>query len=225
MIAFIMIIGTVLIYLLMVKIYKRFSTPLLFPVLTATIAIILLLTLFSFSYDEYMSGAKWIDAILGPAVVSMAYPLYSQRNVIKQNLIPILTSVVIAMLSGLVSIIVFAKLIQLDHDVILSLLPKSITTPVAMQISWAIGGIPPLTAVFVIVAGLTGSLLGPFIFKVSRIEKSVSRGVSMGSASHGFGVSKLSEYGEQVLSMGSVSMTLSAVIGAFFCPIFALFFQ
>lgn len=225
MITFSMIIGTVLIYLLMAKLYKRFCTPLLFPVLTATITIILLLTLFSFSYDEYMSGAKWIDAILGPAVVSMAYPLYSQRKVIKENVIPIFTSVVIAMLSGLVSIIVFAKLIQLDHDVILALLPKSITTPVAMQISWAIGGIPPLTAVFVIVAGLTGSLIGPFIFKVCRIEKSVSRGVSMGSASHGFGVSKLSEYGERVLSMGSVSMTLSAVIGAFICPIFALFFQ
>lgn len=225
MIAVSMIIGTVFIFLLMTKLNARFSTPLLLPVLTATILIIILLKSFSLSYDSYMTGAKWIDAMLGPAVVSMAYPLYTQRTIIKQNLFSILTSVVVAMLSGLVSIIVFAKLLNLSNDYILSLLPKSITTPVAMQISGAIGGFPSLTAVFVIIAGLTGALLGPFIFKFCRIEKSVSRGISMGSASHGFGVSKLTEYGEKTLSMGSVSMTLSAIIGAFICPIFALFFQ
>ncbi|TQR07186.1 LrgB family protein [Psychrobacillus soli] len=225
MIAVSMIIGTVFIFILMTKLNARFSTPLLLPVLTATILIIILLKSFSLSYDSYMTGAKWIDAMLGPAVVSMAYPLYTQRTIIKQNLFSILTSVVVAMLSGLVSIIIFAKLLNLSNDYILSLLPKSITTPVAMQISGAIGGFPSLTAVFVIIAGLTGALLGPFIFKLCRIEKSVSRGISMGSASHGFGVSKLTEYGEKTLSMGSVSMTLSAIIGAFICPIFALFFQ
>ncbi|MFJ8066259.1 LrgB family protein [Psychrobacillus sp. NPDC096426] len=225
MIAISMIIGTILIFVLMTIVNARFSTPLLFPVLTATILIIILLKSFSLSYDTYMTGAKWIDAMLGPAVVSMAYPLYTQRNIIKQNLFSILSSVVVAMLSGLVSIIVFSKLLKLSNDYILSLLPKSITTPVAMQISGAIGGFPSLTAVFVIIAGLTGALLGPFIFKICRIEKSVSRGISMGSASHGFGVSKLTEYGEQALSMGSVSMTLSAIIGAFICPIFALFFH
>lgn len=225
MIAISMIIGTILIFVFMAKVNARFSTPLLFPVLTTTILIVILLKSFSFSYDTYMSGAKWIDAMLGPAVVSMAYPLYTQRHIIKQNMFLIVTSVVVAMLSGLVSIIVFAKLLNLSNDYILSLLPKSITTPVAMQISGAIGGFPSLTAIFVIIAGLTGAILGPIIFKIGRIEKSVSRGLSMGSASHGFGVSKLTEYGEQTLSMGSVSMTLSAIIGAFICPLFALLFQ
>ncbi len=225
MITISMIVGTVLIFLLMTKLYGRFSTPFLFPVLTATILIIFLLKLFSFSYETYMSGAKWVDAMLGPAVVSMAYPLYTQRTIIKRNFTTILTSVTVAMLSGLVSIIIFAKLLNLKNDFLLSLLPKSITTPVAMRISGAIGGIPSLTAVFVIVAGIAGALLGPFIFKICRIEKSISRGISMGSASHGFGVSKLSEYGEQAMSMGSVSMTLSAIIGAFVCPVVALLFQ
>lgn len=225
MIAIGMIIGTVLIFVCMTKVYSRFSTPFLFPVLTATILIISLLKLFSLSYEVYMSGAKWIDAMLGPAVVSMAYPLYSQRALIKSNLSTILTSVTVAMLSGLVSIITFAKLLNFKNEFLLSLLPKSITTPVAMQISGAIGGLPSLTAVFVIIAGIAGALLGPFIFKICRIEQSISRGIAMGSASHGFGVSKLSEYGERSLSMGSVSMTLSAIIGAFLCPVVALFFR
>ncbi|GGA17360.1 LrgB family protein [Psychrobacillus lasiicapitis] len=225
MIAISMMIGTIVIFLLMRKLNARFSTPLLLPVLTATILIIILLKSFSLSYATYMTGAKWIDAMLGPAVVSMAYPLYAQRHIIKQNMFSILTSVVIAMLSGLVSIIVFAKLLNLSNDYILSLLPKSITTPIAMQISEAIGGFPSLTAVFVIIAGITGALLGPSIFKIARIEKAVSRGISLGSASHGIGVSKLTEYGEKALSMGTVSMTLSAIIGAFIGPVFALFFH
>lgn len=225
MIAISMMIGTIVIFLLMRKLNARFSTPLLLPVLTATILIIILLKSFSLSYATYMTGAKWIDAMLGPAVVSMAYPLYAQRHIIKQNMFSILTSVVVAMLSGLVSIIIFAKLLNLSNDYILSLLPKSITTPIAMQISEAIGGYPSLTAVFVIIAGITGALLGPSIFKIAHIEKSVSRGISLGSASHGIGVSKLTEYGEKALSMGTVSMTLSAIIGAFMGPIFALFFH
>ncbi|TQR20140.1 LrgB family protein [Psychrobacillus vulpis] len=224
MLAISMIVGTVLIYYLMTKLNARFSTPLLFPVLTTTILIVLLLTSFSISYDTYMDGAKWIDAMLGPAVVSLAYPLYTQRGIIKKYKFSIISSVVVAMFTGIVSIVILAKLLNIDDEIVRSLLSKSITTPVAMQISESIGGFPALTAVFVIVAGLTGVLVGPLVFKLCRIEKSVSRGISMGSASHGFGISKLSEYGEQALSMGSVSMTLSAVIGAFICPLFALFF-
>lgn len=223
MIAIGMILGTIFIYFLMRKINARFTTPFLLPILTTTILIIILLSIFSISYDSYMSGAKWIDTMLGPAVVSLAYPLYMQRGLIKKYKLTILTSIIVAMFSGLVSIITFAKLLRMEHELIHSLLPKSITTPVAMQISGSIDGNPALTAVFVIVAGLTGALLGPLIFKIFRIETPISRGVSIGSASHGFGVSKLTEYGEQTFSMGSVSMTISAVMGAFICPVIAMF--
>lgn len=219
---FAMVLGTILIYYLMTKLYKRYPSPFFSPMLTTTIILIVLLSSLSVPYDQYMGGAKWIDAMLGPAIVSLAYPLYMQRGIIKKYKLPIMTSIVVAMFSGLISIILFAKLLRLDDELILSLLSKSITTPVAMQISQSIDGNPALTAVFVIVAGLTGSLLGPFIFKICHIEKAISRGVSIGSASHGIGLAKLSEYGEQVLSMGSVSMTLSAVLGAFICPLFAL---
>lgn len=219
-----MIVGTIFVFFVMKKVYARFATPLLLPVLTTTITVIVLLQIFDVTYDSYINGAKWIDAMLGPAVVSMAYPLYAQREIIIKNKFSILISVIVAMLSGLISVIVFATLLNFDNELILSLLPKSITTPVAMQISESIGGIPSLTAVFVILAGLTGALTGPFIFKICRIEKVISRGVSMGSASHGIGVAKLSEYGEQALSMGTVSMTLSAVVGSFICPLFALLF-
>ncbi|QFF98327.1 LrgB family protein [Psychrobacillus glaciei] len=218
-----MILGTIFIYFLMRKINTRFTTPFLLPVLTTTILIIALLRFFSISYDSYMFGAKYINNMLGPAVVSLAYPLYMQRGLIKKYKFTILTSIIVAMFSGLFSIITFAKLLKMEDELVHSLLPKSITTPVAMQISESIGGNPTLTSAFVIVAGFTGALLGPIIFKIFCIETPISKGVSIGSASHGFGVSKLSEFGEQAFSMGSVSMTLSAVIGSFICPFIALF--
>ena len=104
-------------------------------------------------------------------------------------------------------------------------LPKSLTTPVAMQVSETIGGIPPLTAVLVMLAGFVGAIIGPLVIKYGKIESAVSRGVSVGSASHGVGLVKLKEYGEQELSVGSLSMGLTAIVGAFLCPLFVYIFM
>ena len=221
MIALALAIGTILIFIGMTFVYRRFTYPLLLPILTTTIILVVVLSFSGVSYDTYMSGAKWIDAMLGPAVVGMAYPLYIQREKIIKNKVTIMLGVTVAMLSGLISIAVIAKLMSFEEFLQKSLLPKSITSPIAMPISESIGGIPTLTAVFVILAGLIGALAGPFLFKLFHIDTAISRGISIGSASHGIGLSKLSEYGEETMTMGSVAMTLSAILGAFICPVFA----
>jgi len=222
MIALIMIIGTIVLFYVMTFVYRRFTYPLLIPIFSTTVLLVIILVISKIPYDTYMSGGKWINELLGPAVVSMAYPLYIHREKIFKYKVPILLSVVIAMLSGLISITILAKLMLLDDHILLSLLPKSITTAVSMPISESIGGVPTLTAVFVIIAGLVGAILGPIIFRVCHIEQAISKGISMGSAAHGIGVSRLTEYGEEALTMGSVSMTLSAILGSFVCPLFAL---
>ncbi|WP_298471890.1 LrgB family protein [uncultured Psychrobacillus sp.] len=221
MIALAMVIGTIIIFVGMTFLYRRFTYPLLLPILTTTIILVVVLSFSGVSYDTYMSGAKWIDAMLGPAVVGMAYPLYIQREKIIKNKVTIILGVTVAMLSGLISIAIIAKLMSFEEFLQKSLLPKSITSPIAMPISESIGGIPTLTAVFVILAGLIGALAGPFLFKLFHIDTAISRGISIGSASHGIGLSKLSEYGEETMTMGSVAMTLSAILGAFICPVFA----
>lgn len=222
MIAFMMIIGTIMLFYVMTFVYKRFTYPLLIPIFSTTVLLVLILVISKIPYDTYMSGGKWINELLGPAVVSMAYPLYNYREKILKYKVPILLSVLSALLSGLISITIFSKLLSFDDHILLSLLPKSITSPVSIPISEEIGGIPTLTAVFVIFAGLVGAIFGPLIFRVCRIDQAISRGISVGSASHGIGVSKLAEYGEETLTMGSVSMTLSAIFGSFVCPLFAL---
>ncbi|MEK4228582.1 LrgB family protein [Solibacillus sp. FSL H8-0538] len=221
----VIIVSTVVLFVLLNKLYLKVGNPFLLPILTATIITAVVLLLFNIPYDTYMEGGQWISRMLGPAVVALAFPLYNQRSIILKYKYSILISLVVAMISGLVSVYSFLKLTNASTSFLLTSLPKSLTTPVAMQVSESIGGIAPLTVVLVMVAGFTGAILGPFVFKIARIDTAISRGVAMGSASHGVGLAKLKEYGEQDLSIGSLSMGLSAVLGAFLCPLFAMFFM
>lgn len=208
----------------MYKIHRKYPYPFLLPILTTTIVIVVALLVFDIPFSEYMEGGKYIQHLLGPAVVALAYPLYNQRRLIMKFKYTILSGIFIAMISGLISVFGMLKLMGMETNLILTSLPKSLTTPVAMQVSETIGGIAPLTAVFVMVAGFTGAIFGPAVYKYTKVTSSIGRGISMGSASHGVGVSKLKDYGEEDLSVGSISMGLSAVIGAVICPIFVFLF-
>lgn len=210
---------TIVIFFFMTWLYKRTGISFLFPILTSTIVLLLILIFAKIPYDTYMQGGRVINFFLGPAVVAMAYPLYTQWDVIMRFKKTILSSVIVAMFAGMVSVVVLGLLFQLDEQMLRSFLPKSITSPVAIQISDAIGGIPQMTVLFVIIAGITGAIGGPGIYRLLKIDTPVSKGVAMGSAAHGIGVSKLTEYGELTLSIGSVAMTLSAILGSFLCPV------
>lgn len=222
--AVIFIISTVALFFLFNQLYKKYPLPVLLPILTTTIVLVIALLLLDIPFSEYMEGGQYIQHLLGPAVVGLAYPLYNQHKLIMKFKYTILSGIFIAMFSGLISVFVILKLFKIDDSLILTSLPKSITTPVAMQISESIGGVPPLTAVFVMIAGFTGALLGALVFKLGKISSPISRGISMGSASHGVGISKLKDFGEEDLSIGSLSMGLSAVFGAVLCPIFVYIF-
>ncbi|MED3977605.1 LrgB family protein [Priestia megaterium] len=224
-IALFIIIATVALYLVMAKVYVRFSYPILIPVLTTTVFVILLLLAFHISYDEYMIGGKWINSLLGPAVVALAYPLYKQREMLIKYSIPIIGGVFVGLFTGMISGLVFAEVFGIDRSLILSIVPKSITTPVAIQIATGLGGVPSMTVVFVMIAGFSGVILGPLLLKWIRIKSSLGKGIALGSASHALGTSKAFEYGELTVSMSSVSMTLSAVLGSVFGPIVVWLFQ
>ncbi|MFP3918571.1 LrgB family protein [Lysinibacillus telephonicus] len=222
--AVIYIISTVVLFILMSKLHKKYSYSFLLPIVTTTIVLIIALLLLNIPYDDYMEGGKWLQHLLGPAVVGLAYPLYNQRKLIMKYKYTIILGIFVAMLSGLVTIFAMLKIFKIKDSFILTALPKSITTPVAMQVSETISGIPSLTAVLVMIAGFVGALFGPLVFKVGKIKSPISRGISMGSASHGVGISKLKDFGEKDLSIGSLSMGVSAVMGAILCPLFVYLF-
>ena len=214
LIAIFIITLTVILYLFMNKIYVRYSSPFLSPILTTVLMIIALLICFHIPYDTYLVGGKWINYLLGPAVVSLAYPLYNQRKILKKHLLPIVSGVTFGLFVGMISGSLLAFLFGVSKAMILSLLPKSITTPVAMEVSSELGGIPAITVVLVVIAGFVGTVLGPIFIKWSRIHSEMGKGIALGSASHALGTSKASEYGELSFSMGSVSMALTAILGA-----------
>jgi len=209
----------VAIYILMAMVYKRFRYPVLIPALTATVIIVGLLIYFHIPYDTYMIGGQWINKLLGPAVVSLAYPLYKQRNVLVQNLPAILGGTVVGLLVGMFSGLLLAAGLGFSKLYILSILPKSITTPVAIQISSSLGGDSSLTSVFVMIAGFTGAIGGPLIIKLFRIQSEVGIGIGLGTASHALGTAKALEYGERSVSMSSVAMTVCAIVGSCVGPL------
>lgn len=214
--------ATIILFLAMQRLYRHYSKAILHPVLTTTIITIVLLLIFGVSYDNYMVGGAWIEKLLGPCVVALAYPLYTQRTVVMKHRNAILLGVSTGLVTAMGSVVLFAKLFKVEDEIIYSILPKSITTPVAIQLSSTIGGIPSLTAAFVMIAGFSGIIVGPIIMKYARIKSPLGKGLALGSASHALGVAKSSEYGEYSLSMASVSMTLSAIAGSVVGPLLVL---
>jgi len=215
---------TITVYLAMNLLYFKYHKAFFIPMLTTTVSIILILFLFKIPYETYMLGGKWVDLLLGPAIVSLAIPLYKQRELIKKNMLPILGGVLTGVLVGMVSGVLFAKLMGVSKEIILSLLPKSITTPIAIQIATALGGVTSLTIAFVMIAGFTGIILGPTFLKWFRIDTAIGRGIGLGAAAHALGTSKAIELGEQEASYSSIAMTLSAIIGSVVGPVVAWVF-
>jgi len=214
--------ATIILFLAMQRLYKRFLSAFLHPVLTTTTIIILLLLSFDITYDRYMVGGSWIEMFLGPCVVALAYPLYKQRTVVMKHRKAILLGVSSGLVTAMGSVALFTKLFKVEDELIYSILPKSITTPVAIQLSTTIGGISSLTAAFVMIAGFSGVIVGPLVMKYAGIHSPLGKGLALGSASHALGVAKSSEYGELSLSMASVSMTLSAIAGSLVGPLLVL---
>lgn len=220
--AVLMIALTLIVYNGMRALYQKRPSPLLVPIATTSLALILLLSFFDFSYEEYMIGGKWIDELLGPAVVSLAFPLYQNRKLLKEYYIPILAGVCTGTFISMITGICFSMVIGHEKDIMFSILPKSVTSPVAMDIAGEIGGIPSLSAVYVMIAGIAGAMFGPPLLKRCGITHYVGVGMGFGAAAHGIGTSRALEVGEREGAISSVSMILSAILSAIIFPYITL---
>ncbi len=218
-IAISMVAGTVLIYALMAILYKRYRLPFLMPALTGTAAIVILLLALHIPYSTYMVGGQWINQLLGPAVVALAYPLYKQRQQLLKNWIPIVGGSLAGVFAGMLSGMLLALMLGFSRSFILSVVPKSVTTPVAIQIVNHLGGDSSLTSVFVMIAGFTGAVVGLSVLKWFRIHHVIGSGIALGSASHALGTAKALEIGERASSLSSIAMTISAIVASVIAPL------
>jgi predicted murein hydrolase (TIGR00659 family) len=221
--AFILGIGmialTIAVYIPANRLYKRLKWPILMPVLTTTAILILILVIAGIKLDTYMLGGKWIQELLGPAVVSLAFPLSRHLHVLKQNIIPIVGGTIGGSITGIATGALIAILLGYPQEMVIALLPKSVTTPVAIQLANQVGGNASFTSLFVMIAGFSGILLGPMLLKWAKVRSKHAYGIGLGSASHALGMARSFEYGENAVALSSVSMIVSAIAGSIMLPL------
>ncbi len=182
---------TLLVYRLAELLYRRTRFILFNPVAVSILSIILLLKLFAVPYADYQQGGRMILFLLGPAVVALALPLYQRRQEILKRKLPIFLGILAGALSSIISAAGLAWLLGGSRDVVLSLVPKSVTTPIAIGIVEKIGGIVPLTAALVVLTGCLGAICGPEFCRLIGLRSSASIGLAVGTASHGIGTARL----------------------------------
>lgn len=197
---------------------KKTKWVILNPILIAIALLICFLKASGISYEKYHESGKLIEFWLKPAVVALGVPLYLQLRMIKKQLMPILVSQLSGCLVGLVSVVLIAKLLGASPKVIISLAPKSVTTPIAMEVSSASGGIPSLTAAVVIVVGLFGAICGFKILQVGRVGSPIAQGLSMGTATHAVGTSRAMEVSGKYGAYASLGLTLNGILTALLTP-------
>lgn len=214
---------TFVIYLVAQKLQRRTRTTLLNPILVSIVVLIALLSAFGVDYETYSAGGAYIDFWLKPAVVALGVPLYRQLESIKRQMLPLLLSELAGCVVGVVSVVVVAELMGASREVVMSLAPKAVTTPIAMEISSAVGGIPPLTAAVVICTGIFGGMTGFRIIKMSHITSSIAGGVSLGTAAHAIGTSVAMERSERYGAFSSLGLTLNGLLTSMLAPLILSF--
>lgn len=206
------------IYYVARQIQKRTGWVVLNPILVTIVALIALLQLTGISYETYEQGGQYIEFWLKPAIVALGVPLYQNLGQIRRQLLPILMSQLVGCLVGLVSVTLIASALGASHEVIVSLAPKSVTTPIAMEVCKTSGGIPSLTAAIVVIVGLFGAVFGFKILEVWHVHNPFSQGISMGTAAHAVGTSRAMEKGEIYGAYSSLGLILNGVLTALLTP-------
>jgi predicted murein hydrolase (TIGR00659 family) len=211
---------TVSFYVLARWLYRKMGRPaFLNPVLITVLVIVVLLTWSNTSYDVYFEGAQFVHFLLGPATVALAIPLYRQISLVKRYPVALTVSIVTGSLVAMISAVLIASLGDVSKQTLISIAPKSITTPVAMGISDQLGGLPSLTAVLVILTGIVGAAMGPWLLDRLRVTDSVAQGLAMGLASHGLGTGRAIFMSEVAAAFAGLAMGLNALVTAVLLPV------
>jgi len=192
--------------------------PLTNPVLLAVACLVLLLWATGTPYRAYFDGAQFVHFLLGPATVALAIPLYAQLGRLKRMAGPLLVSLAAGSITSAVAAVVVGSLLGASSSTLLSLAPKSVTTPIAMGIAEKIGGLPSLTAVLVIVTGILGAVGAHAVHTVLGVRDHAIRGFTLGIASHGIGTARAFQISEEMGAFAALAMGLNGLLSALLLP-------
>lgn len=212
---------TVLAYVLGMKIQKKSGLVVCNGLVLAALMIIAVLTVFDISYEDYYVGGSMINLFLSPATVCVAVSVYAKLDVLKKNLLPVLVGCTVGAVTSVLSVWGLCRAFGLDTALTASLLPKSVTTPIASAIAEGHGGIVSITVVAVIFTGIVGNLSAPLMIRLFRVKDPVEAGLGIGACSHAMGTAKALELGETEGAMSGIAIGLCGIV----TTVLALFFD
>ncbi len=214
---------TILAYEIGLLLKRRFKLAIFNPIFVAIALIILLLAVFKIDYTSYYVGGRFVNFLLTPATVCFAVPLYEQLSVLKKNKTAIIAGTVSGVLTSALSILLFSVLFGFDHEMYVTLLPKSITTAIGMGQSEVMGGVVQITVAVICVTGVFGNMIAETVCRIFKIKEPVARGIAIGSSSHAAGTAKAMEMGEIEGAMSSLSIVISGLFTVIAASVFATF--
>ena len=206
-------------YLFGVWLKKKTGLSILNPLLVAIIAVILFLKVFHVSYEAYNKGGEYLSYFLTPATVCLAIPLYKQLELLLNNKLAVGASILTGVLGSAGSVLVMAKAFGLNHQIYVTLLPKSITTAIGMGVSEEAGGIVTLTVVSIIVTGIIGNIIADLVFQLLKIEEPMAKGLALGTSAHAIGTARALELGEVEGAMSSLAIAVAGVLTVIVVPL------
>ncbi|KPA93381.1 LrgB family protein [Pseudomonas sp. RHF3.3-3] len=202
--------------------YRRTGRYLLSPLILVPIILLAVAVPLHTAYAEYSRDTHWLVLVLGPATVAFAVPIWQQRGLLVRHWPALLLGMLAGSVASIGSSYGLARALSLDSALALSLVPRSITTPFAMPLARDLGGVPDLTAVFVLVTGVFGAMVGGVLLKWLPLRSSLARGALFGVGAHGAGVSRAREAGGEEGTVAGLVMVLTGLLNLFCAPLLAM---
>ena len=199
-----------------VKLQKKTGLVICNPLIIAIVLVSGTLLILKIPYESYEAGGSVINMFLAPATACLAVSIYTKASLLKENWIPVVTGAVCGSLASMGSVFLMCRLFSLDEAMTVSLMPKSVTTPIAVSISEGHGGMVPITVVAVIFTGILGSVLAPGLIRLFRVKDPVTAGIAIGACSHAVGTSKALELGETEGAMSGLAIGICGILTVLF---------
>ncbi len=199
-------------YFIGLKINQKTKIALFNPLLISYVLIIAFLFLFNIPLSDYDQGGDIINMFLSPATAVLAINVYKERRLLKENALVLLVSCFVGSLTSVLSVYILSNAFGLEENIMLSLVAKGITTPMALSVSSTLGGIGALTTLSVIITGIFGAVFGPILIKAMKVKNEIAVGIALGTTSHAVGTSKALEIGEKEGALSSIALVLTGII-------------
>ncbi len=217
------LLATIIVFLFARWIAIKFNNPLLNPLLISLTILIPLLLVTKVPYGDYYADNRWINFLLQPAVVALAYPLYEQLPQIRRNWRIIMLACGVGSIMSMLTATTIAVMFNTDITLIASLLGKSVTTPIAMEVSSHLGGEPAIAAILVLLVGLFGAIFAYPIYNALNITHPIAKGLTMGTVSHALGTATCAEKDSKDAAFSSLALVVCGVITSILAPSFFAF--